>query len=279
MYHVTLDGFRGYRSRFDDIRLVQEVLEELPLILEVQPTMPAFLLPYYNGVVPEDCGISAFVFLEGGHCTIHTFSFRETYFADVVSPRAFDAERLYRHLQVAFPCAITAVSALPRDGTPVEAPEADPKADFGPHYFLDLTDYTGPARLDEVFDLFDRLPGVIGMTPIMRPYVLRGRTADGRQHVSAMTMIAESHLALHVFPGDRRAHFDLFSCRFFDHTAVIPLIRRELPGTVRGEALIARGRRYGYLRMDGPGHTAQARAWVRVLPASAPAGEGGASSG
>lgn len=131
MYHVTLDGFRGYRARFDDIRLVQEVLEELPVVLGVQPTMP--------------------------------------------------------------------------------------------HYFLDLAGYAGPARLDEVFDLF--------------------------------------------------------SCRFFDRTAVIPRIRRALPGTIQGEALIVRGRRYRHLRMDGSGHAAQARTWIRAVPASAAPEEVGASSG
>lgn len=108
MTHVTLDGFRGSRSRFDDIRLVQEVLEELPVVLGLQRTMPAFLL---------------------------------------------------------------------------------------------------------------------------------------------------------------------------DRTAVIPRVRRALPGTVQGEALIVRGRRYRHLRMDGPGHTALARTWIRAVPASATPEEVGASSG
>ena len=77
MLHFTMDGFGGHRSRFDDIRLVQEVLEELPVHLGLTPAMPPMLLPYYNGVEPDDCGVSGFVFLAGGHLTIHTFSFRE----------------------------------------------------------------------------------------------------------------------------------------------------------------------------------------------------------
>mgnify|MGYP003353021486 CR=1 FL=1 len=69
MLHCTLDGFGGHRSRFDDIRLVHELLEELPGRLGLQPAMPPMLLPYYNGVEPDDCGISGFVFLAGGHLT------------------------------------------------------------------------------------------------------------------------------------------------------------------------------------------------------------------
>src|SRR5256886_7935447 len=85
MLHFTIDGFRGFRSRFDDAHLIQEVLEDAPAQLGLKRAMPAFVLPYYSGVVPEDCGISAFVFLAGGHFTLHTFSFREAYFADLVA--------------------------------------------------------------------------------------------------------------------------------------------------------------------------------------------------
>ena len=62
MLHFTLDGFGGHRSRYDDIRLIQELLEEVPARLGLQPVMPPMMLPYYNGVEPDDCGISGFVF-------------------------------------------------------------------------------------------------------------------------------------------------------------------------------------------------------------------------
>src|SRR2546428_4918874 len=107
MLHFTIDGFQGFRSRFDHVPLIQEVLEEVPTQLGLKPVMPAFVLPYYNGVVPEDCGVSAFVFLAGGHFTLHTFSFREAYFADLVAPTAFDAGRLRNILEAVFPCAVT----------------------------------------------------------------------------------------------------------------------------------------------------------------------------
>jgi len=94
MNHFVMDAFNGYRSRLDDIILVHEFLEELPFKLGLNTVMPPYILPYYNGVVAEDCGISAFVFLAGGHFTIHTFSFREAYFVDLVSPQAFDPDKL-----------------------------------------------------------------------------------------------------------------------------------------------------------------------------------------
>ena len=103
MNHFVMDAFNGYRSRLDDITLVHEFLEELPLKLGLKTVMPPFILPYYNGVVPEDCGISAFVFLAGGHFTIHTFSFREAYFIDMVAPEPFDANKLENIIRETFP--------------------------------------------------------------------------------------------------------------------------------------------------------------------------------
>ena len=42
MNHFVLDAFNGYRSRLDDILLVQEILEEIPEKLGVKAVMPPF---------------------------------------------------------------------------------------------------------------------------------------------------------------------------------------------------------------------------------------------
>ncbi len=260
MLHFTIDGFQGFRSRFDHVALIQEVLEEVPVHLGLRPAMPPFVLPYYNGVVPEDCGVSGFVFLVGGHFSLHTFSFRETYFADLVAPEDFDAPRLRTLLEAAFPCATTTVNTVERQN--LKDTEPDAETDFGPHLFLNIDAYQGPQSLDALFALFDRLPYEIGMTPIMRPYVIRDTAADGRRVLSAMTMIAESHVSLHVFPDEERAYFDLFSCRFFDWDVVVPQLRAHFPGGRVHEALIARGSKYRVLRTERVDEHAKARSWL-----------------
>jgi len=260
MRHFTIDGFRGFRSRFDDARLIQEILEDAPTQLGLRRTMPAFVLPYYNGVVAEDCGISAFVFLAGGHFTLHTFSFRETYFADLVAPDDFDPNKLRALLEAVFPCAVTSVQTVERQD--LKDSEPDVENDFGPHLFLNVDAYQGPQSLDALFNLFDRLPALIGMTPIMRPYVIQDRVAGGRSVLSAMTMIAESHVSLHVFPHEERAYFDLFSCRFFDRNFVMPRLLAQFPGGSVQEALIARGSRYRYLRTERADEHAKSRTWL-----------------
>jgi S-adenosylmethionine/arginine decarboxylase-like enzyme len=264
MLHFTLDGFGGHRSRFDDIRLVQEVLEELPARLRLQPAMPPMLLPYYNGVEPDDCGVSAFLFLAGGHVTLHTFSFRECFFADIVAPHAFDTAEAQRVLQVALPArnveAHTAERPRAFDPVPVH-----PDVDFGPHLLLNLDGYHGPRDMDGLFALFDGLPERIAMTPIMRPYVLRSQTARG-EVLSAMTMIAESHVALHVELASNTAYFDIFSCKFFDPGPVTRELLAALPAQSHTQQLIARGCGYKGRRTErGPEH-ARTKLWLGSRP-------------
>jgi len=100
------------------------------------------------------------------------------------------------------------------------------------------------------------------MTPIMRPYVIRDTTADGQPVLSALTMIAESHVSLHVFPREERAYFDIFSCRFFDRSFVVPRLLAQFPGGSVQEALIARGSRYRYLRTERADEYAKTRTWL-----------------
>jgi S-adenosylmethionine/arginine decarboxylase-like enzyme len=265
MNHFICDGFKGFRSRFDDIELVYELLEDIPLKLGLQPVMPPFILPYYNGVEPEECGISGFVFLLGGHFTIHTFSFRESFFADLVSPSPFDCDILKELLRAGLPCSVLNARSVSRTPGWKSDSTIDRKEDFGPHLFLDIDGYAGPVNMDGLFDVFDTLPSNIKMTPIMRPYGLKTAAGNGNSIISIMTMIAESHICMHVFLERRIAFFDIFSCRFFDAERVLDKLRQLFPGTYRNAKLIARGMNYNAeinSRMISAGRS---RAWVSAI--------------
>ncbi len=263
MEHFVMDAFHGYRSRLDDMMLVYEALEEIPAKLGMKPVMPPMILPYYNGVIPEDCGISGFVFLAGGHFTIHTFSFRETYFVDFLAPEPFDAVELERLLLNAFPAEQVTTYTLDRENRELYPTKIaiNQELDFGPHVFLDIHDYHGPKSMDQLFELFDAMPFQIGMTPIIRPYMVKNTQGDEKV-TSILTMIAESHISLHYFEKSKRAYFDLFSCRFFDYDPVIGKLKQILNSPVMNEALISRGSKYQYLKNDAAKPTVDARSWV-----------------
>ncbi|MDH4270451.1 MAG: S-adenosylmethionine decarboxylase [Candidatus Aminicenantes bacterium] len=262
MFHFLFDAYNGYRSRLDDIMLVHEFLEEVPLKLGVKSVMPPFVLPYYNGVVTEDCGISAFVFLAGGHFTLHTFSYRGAFFVDFLYPRAFPQEKLRSLIDDVFPSERSFQNYIHRTaGERPERPAVDTKKDFGPHLLFDIEDYAGPDTLDEIFGYLDRLPTTIGMTPIIRPYVVKN-LIGGQEVVSGMTMIAESHIGLHIFIKSRKAFFDLFSCTFFDAKKILPEIRGKLKGRITQETLISRGSKYKEYGETSVQKVTLSRAWV-----------------
>lgn len=263
MNHFVMDAFKGYRSRLDDITLVYEFLEELPYKLGLKTVMPPFILPYYNGVVPEDCGISGFVFLAGGHFTIHTFSFREAYYIDFVSYESFDAVKLENIIKETFPAEKVTAYLLERDkgnGFPQKI-VIDEALDFGPHLFLDFNNYDGPKTMDDLFSLFDTMPFKIGMTPIMRPYAVRNRVGD-QTVTSILTMIAESHISLHYFEESKKAYLDLFSCRFFDYDEVVGKLKEVFNGNVNNEALISRGSLYHRYKTVAAAQTGHNGSWV-----------------
>ncbi|HBF36610.1 MAG TPA: hypothetical protein DDW50_04750 [Firmicutes bacterium] len=263
MNHFVMDAFKGYRSRLDDLMLVHEVLEELPVKLGLKAVMPPFILPYYNGVVPEDCGISAFVFLAGGHFTLHTFSFREAYFVDLFYPGSFDSEKLENLIKGAFPAEKITAYCLERErreSYPAKI-EINETLDFGPHLFLDFQNYQGPRSIDDLFDLFDTMPFQIGMTPIIRPYIVRDYIGDERV-TSVLTMIAESHISLHYFEKSNRAYLDLFSCRFFDYKTVISKLKQAFHSDVVNETLIARGSKYHQYKSIADALANNSRTWL-----------------
>lgn len=243
MKHLTLEGHGGHRSRYDDINLVFELLEEAPAALGLEQVMPPMVLPYYDGSAPDDCGISGFLFLPGGHITLHTFSFRECFFADILAPQDFDDDAARQLFSINLPAAELSVAALPRSERHF-APSVDAGKDFGPHLSLEVQGYTGPRSMDDLFGLFDCLPEQIDMTPIMRPYVMRSKLPDGSMVTSAITMLAESHAAIHVFEGTNRAYVDVFSCTFFDIEGVVAALQERFTGDEHNVQLLVRGENF-----------------------------------
>lgn len=262
MNHFTLDGYGGYRSRYEDLQGVYELLAEAPAELGLTPAMPPVVMPYFDGSCPDDCGVSGFVLLDGGHITLHTFSVRKCYFADVAADAPFDGRRFRSLLDKALPAARTEARVAGPDGS-ASAADPRPDQDFGPHWMMRIDGYAGPTTLDELFARFDRLPEEVGMMPIMRPYVLRSRRRRGGWVTSALTMIAESHLAIHVFEDVRRAWFDVFSCRFFDMERMRDLLLVTFPGERQSLRLVVRGTRYRKLWTRREDERERNRAWMR----------------
>lgn len=96
--------------------------------------------------------------------------------------------------------------------------ESAPEA-YGPHLTIDAYGCSKErlADLDLVYDFLDRLPGIIGMEKITKPYVFKHKAApDPDWGITGVVIIATSHCSFHSYPQLGVVFVDVFSCRNFD---------------------------------------------------------------
>jgi len=92
---------------------------------------------------------------------------------------------------------------------------------FGPHLMLDCYGCNESKLKDLKFILkfLNDLPILINMHKISEPHAI---DYPGRQGsfdnggISAVVIIAESHISIHTFPSHRYMSVDIFSCKEFD---------------------------------------------------------------
>ncbi len=212
-----IDGYYGSESRLDDLKTVNSVLNDIVTKLNLISVMPPYLLPYYYAKDSEDDGISAFVILEGGHITIHTFPNRGCLFVDLLYDGYFDEDKLSVILRSTFNYTAGDEKYVRTerrfldttiDKSKIWNGEKDGK-DFGPHIIarIENVDIT----FEQIFDMLDEMPAKINMLPICRPFVLK---AEG--YISGIVLIAQSHIAFHYCVAEKTLFCDLFSCSFYD---------------------------------------------------------------
>lgn len=117
---------------------------------------------------------------------------------------------------------------------------------YGTELTLRLSAVTDRAPLadgDAVADFLRRLVSAVGMRVLAGPAV---GTEDGPPHQagqSAVVILAESHAAVHTYPGLGEVFFNLFSCKPFAEETVLAEFRAfvgdftvtEYTSTRRGE--------------------------------------------
>ena len=242
MKHVMLDCYGANARQLDDMKLINEVLNQLVYRLQIRPIEPPQLLPYYYGSVKEDIGVSARVLLEGGHVTIHTFPMRECYFVDIFYAHDFDENEAYHFFldELIFNPSISNFAVRNRDINTFNMVQYQANQDFGPHILIDMMAKKEPT-MEMFFDFLENLVTKINMDPITRATVLKS-TPNHPKYLSAIIIIAQSHIALHYDYRTKKIYADIFSCAPFDYTSIgdefIDL------GTIISNELVVRGSKH-----------------------------------
>jgi S-adenosylmethionine decarboxylase len=92
---------------------------------------------------------------------------------------------------------------------------------FGPHLMLDCygCNENKLKDLEFVLKFLNDLPDLIGMHKIAEPHAVNypgnPKTFD-KGGISAVVIIAESHISIHTFPSHKYMSVDIFSCKNFD---------------------------------------------------------------
>jgi S-adenosylmethionine/arginine decarboxylase-like enzyme len=112
--------------------------------------------------------------------------------------------------------------------------------DFGPHILLDL-EATSLPNMETFFDFLENLVSKINMDPICRTTVLKSSPVNPK-YLSAIIVIAQSHISLHYNYETEKIYADIFSCAPFDYSSLDQEFK-DL-GTIISNELVVRGTKH-----------------------------------
>ena len=220
MKHITIDCYGAISTQLDDMKVINDILTNLTYELDLDPICPPSIIPYYYGKVKEDIGISAFVILDGGHVTIHTFPLRNCYFVDIFCEKDFNENVVidFFNDELPFNKVTSNFEVRNRDINSFDMVPYDTECDFGPHILLDLKATSKP-NMETFFDFLENLVSKINMDPICRTTVLKSSPVNPK-YLSAIILIAQSHISLHYNYETEKIYADIFSCAPFDYSKI-----------------------------------------------------------
>ena len=90
--HLTIDLVGCPIDRLSDYNLHFDYLKQLPSLIEMTPITQPYVFPY-EGLVPEDKGISGIVIIAESHLSVHSFEEKGYSFVDIFSCKPFNVEK------------------------------------------------------------------------------------------------------------------------------------------------------------------------------------------
>lgn len=230
MLHMMLDVYKCNSPKFNNMLSINNLINDICIQLELKQIAPPTIIPFYYGKMADDDGISAFVLLEGGHFTIHTFYKRRCAFIDLLfdefdggylnkmvkkraseikSHQAINDDVYVNDWEINRNCknSFISIDQINKFKRGIE----NSFSGFGPHYFV-TAKCKKPLDLERIYKILDHMPKKAHMTPISRPFVVYDQV-DEPEFISGIIVIAESHISIHYDISEKKLYFDMFTCR------------------------------------------------------------------
>jgi len=99
--HLMLDCRGCNLEKIGNLEFVFKFLNELPERIGMTKITQPYVFPY-EGLIPEDKGITGTVIIAESHITFHSFTDKDYFFFDVFSCKHFDVDQVARLVQEAF---------------------------------------------------------------------------------------------------------------------------------------------------------------------------------
>lgn len=99
--HLMLDCKGCNLDRIGDVTYIFDVLNRLPEMIGMTKITQPYVFPY-EGLVPEDKGVTGVVIIAESHLTLHSFTEKDYFFFDLFSCKPFDVDAAKRFIVEAF---------------------------------------------------------------------------------------------------------------------------------------------------------------------------------
>ncbi len=190
--HLFYDGYDLDNTQLSDPTFVRKLLENVQKqVFDGEGAIT--MIPYFEGKIANDGGVSGIILGDNFHFTCHTFSFKSTVFVDYYGD---DDKKV----------AVENILLNTFNTKNYDMGSETVHGNFGKHIIfkavpLSLADATATVRL---------LLKKINMTPISELLI----NEKDNTHFDIVQLIAESHISIHRAGNEMTV--DVFSCKYFD---------------------------------------------------------------
>ena len=99
--HLMLDCRECNLDKINDLKYVFDFMNDLPDRIGMTKVTQPYVFPY-DGLIPEDKGITGVVIIAESHLTFHSFTEKDFFFFDAFSCKPFDVDKMVDYVIEAF---------------------------------------------------------------------------------------------------------------------------------------------------------------------------------
>ena len=201
---------------FDGYELSKEVLAKIDNVKELMDNInnlcfdnngKIVLIPYFNGKIKEDGGVSGIIISSNQHFTCHTFCYKHAMFVDYYGDKQLFSDVRDNILKV-----------FPTNDYDLCLNNKNVDGNFGKHL---IYENLIPISFNDAKHLIKRILVDIEMTPINDVII----NYIDEEHFDLLQPIAESHISLHR--NGNLMIIDAFSCKWFDEEKLSGLLKSK----------------------------------------------------